>query len=338
MKNEYLIRMNVMEDCVRASDKENIYYRLFHEPVTSLLKNEFDCMQFHKPSEKGIDYHEHTFGTETFFISQGKFYFNCMGRSFTARPGDVVHIQPWMGHGFAPIEPESAINIMFMRIDQQASMTKPWQRILQKFPGKFEDPEFREMFHTANGYNTNHRTPPTMTEDSPDQVTQLRRAGTGIREHEFEGIKMHLKAARYETENTKEIWELFMKPGFFCEWDDFLPEYRMFYITAGKLHCAVKTSADETLEFDAQKDNIVFIPPYNPFRFDVVEEARVYDMDCPARMQDLCEEIEVLRDADAGKLNDKEAVKALFKLYGFNCTNLGYAQNPCIAHAEVNSA
>ena len=324
MKNEYLIRMNVHEDCVRVNDGGNIYYRLFLNPVTGLLKNEFDCMQFHEPSDTGITYHEHTYGSETFFVSQGKFLWYCMGHCFTMGPGDVFHAQPWMGHGFAPIEPESSVNILFTGIDQQAAATRPWQNLLNNFPETWADPAFREKFHTTNGYNTNQRTLPTAKEGPPERVPHFRGAGTGIFEHEFEGLTMHLKVAKYETEGVKEIWEYFMKPGFYCDWDDFLPEYRLFYVTKGKLRCFVKTSATDTLEFYAEKDNIVRIPPYVPFRFEVVEEAAVYDMDCPSRLQDLCEEIDVLRDTDPGKLSDKEFMMSLYKVYDLNCTDIGY--------------
>ncbi|MCL2126145.1 MAG: cupin domain-containing protein [Oscillospiraceae bacterium] len=324
MKNEFLIRMDVPEDCVRVSDSAGIYYRLFHEPVTGLLKNEIDCMQFHVPEEKTIEYHEHTFGSETFFVSQGRFFCYCMGRGFTMGPGDVFHIQPWMGHSFTPIEPESRLNIMFMGIDQQAAITKPWQHIVKNFPGVYEEPAFNEAFHTAYGYNTKRRTVPTAPEEPAELVTQLRRSGMGLREHNFDGIKMQLKVALYETGGVKEVWEYFMKPGFFCDWDNFLPEYRVFYVTEGKVRCKVKTSATETLDFIAEKENIVFIPPYNPFRFEVVEEARMYDMDCSARLQDLCEEIEALRSRNSPKVADRESTYAVFKAYGFNCTDVGY--------------
>ena len=322
MKNEFLIRMNVHEDCVMATDMNGIYYRLFHEPVTGLQKNEIDCMHFHEPSERTVWYHEHTWGTETFFVSQGKFFCYCMGRGFILGPGDVFHVQPWMGHSFTPIEAESALNIMFMGIDQRRSITDTRLRLAEKFPGVFEEPAFNAEFGRVHG-STHKRTVPTTPESPPALVTQLRPSGMGIREYEFDGIKMHLKVARYETEGVKEVWELFMKPGFYCDWDNFLPEYRVFYVTQGKLRCTVKTAVDEKLEFIAEKDNIVFIPPYNPFKFEVVEEARVYDMDCPARLQDLCEEIAEFKAANPGKANDKAAVMALFAEYGMNCTDVG---------------
>ena len=323
MKNEFLVRMDVPEDCLIVTDGNGIYYRLFHAPVTGLQKNEIDCMQFHVPSEKTVEYHEHTLGTETFFVSQGKFYCYCMGRGFTMGPGDVFHVQPWMGHSFTPIEPESRLNIMFMGIDQRYAITNPRLRLMEKFPGVFENPDFTETFRNAHG-GAGRRSVPTSPECPPESVTQLRRAGFGIREYEFEGVKLHLKVARYETEGVKEVWELFMKPGFFCEWDNFLLEYRVFYVTHGKLKCTVKTSTDEKLEFFAEKDNIIVIPPYNPFCFEVVEEARMYDMDCPARLQDLCEEIETFNSANPGKANDKASLMALFGTYGLNCTDFGY--------------
>jgi quercetin dioxygenase-like cupin family protein len=322
MKNKYLIRMEEPEDCVIVTDNADVYYRLFHRPVTLLMKNEFDCMQFHTPSSKPIDYHEHSCGTETFIVSQGKFLCNCMGRDFIMSAGDVLHIQPWMGHGFKPIEPESRLNILFMGIDQRFSITEPTLRLKAEFPGLYEDSEFNEVFRQALG-GTGKRAVPAPNEASAEQVQQLRPAGYAIREHEFDGIKLQLKVARYETEGVKEIWEMAMEPGFFCEWDNFLPEYRMFYVTSGRIRCKVKTSRDKTLEFDAVKENIIIIPPYNPFCFEVVEEARMYDLDCGARLQDLCEELEALVYYTPEKKNDKESILALCKTFGFNCTDVG---------------
>ena len=321
MKNKYLIRMEEPEDCLIVSDNGDIYYRMFLDPVTKLLKNEFDCMQFHKPSSKPIEYHEHDQGTETFFVTQGKFLCNCMGRGFVMGPGDILHIQPWMGHGFIPIEPESRLNILFMGIDQQV-ITQNWKRLQDNYPGVYEDLAFKRRFREFSGSITN-RTLPVPSDFPPGQVQQLRPAGTCLREHEFEGIKLHLKVARYETEGVKEIWELHMNPGFFCQWDDFIPEYRLFYVTSGKVRCSVKTSSTETLEFDAVGENIISIPPYTPFGFVAIEETRMYDLDCAARLQDFCEEAESLRHNDPGKSQDKAAIMPLCKEYGLNCTDFG---------------
>lgn len=323
MKNEYLIRMEVPEDCQAYSDSKDYLYRLFHRPVTTLVKNEFDCLQFHSPSSEPIDYHEHSGGTETFLVSQGKFQCTCMGCDFVMEAGDILHIQPWMGHGFTAIEPESRLNILFMGIDQYSSLSDPSIRLRQKFPGTFEENAFSEVFWRSN-IGTKKRSIPAQNDVPPEKVQQLRRNGAGIREHEFDGIKLHLKVARYETEGVKEIWELFLKPGFYCEWEDFIPEYRMFYVTDGKVHCAVQTSTDEKLEFDAVKDNIIIIPPYNPFRFEVVEDAKMYDMDCPARLQDLCEEMAAQGYGGPGSKPDKAAVIALCREYGLNCKDIGY--------------
>jgi len=321
-ENQYLIRMEVPEDCVIVSDGGGVFYRMFHDPVTSRLKNELDCMQFHEPSTRMINYHEHAFGTETFFISQGKFLCNCMGRGFTMGPGDLLHIQPWMGHSFIPIEPESRLNIMFMDIDQQYALTQPRIRLQDKFPGIFEDPNFREAFGKGSG-GVGMRTVPVQVDFPSEQVTQLRPAGYAIREHEYDGIKMQLKIAKYETEGIKEVWDLFMKPGFFCEWDNFVRQYRLFYVTGGKLNCWVRTSATEKIEFTAEKENIITIPPFTPFGFEVAEEAHMYDMDCGARLQDLCEEVEASMAANDGKFPEKEAFLALCKSFDFNITDVG---------------
>ena len=323
MINEFLIRMEVPEDCVIHTDSKDYYYRLFHKPVTTLMKNEFDCLQFHSPSSEPIDYHEHSGGTETFFVTQGKFQCTCMGRDFIMEAGDILHIQPWMGHGFTAVEPESRLNIMFMGIDQYFSLSDPSIRLREKFPGAFEESAFSEVFWRSN-IGTKKREIPAPNMVPPEQVQQLRRAGAGIREHEFDGVKMHLKVARYETEGVKEVWELFIKQGFYCEWDAFLPEYHMFFVTGGKVHCTVKTSATEKLEFDAGKNDIINIPPYNPFRLDIVEDTVMYDMDCPARLQDFCEELEALAHREPDSKPGKGSVMDLGKLYDLNCTDIGF--------------
>ena len=324
MKNKYLIRMEEPEDCLIVSDNGDIYYRMFLDPVTKLLKNEFDCMQFHTPSSKPIEYHEHDQGSETFFVTQGKFLCCCMGRGFYMGPGDILHIQPWMGHGFVPAEPESRLNILFTGMDQQV-ITQNWKRLLECYPGVYEDLAFKGKFREFNGSVTS-RTLPAPSEVPKEQIQQLRPAGTCLRSHSFDGIDLRLKVARYETEGVKEIWDLHMMPGFYCKWDDFLPEFRLFYVKSGKVRCSVKTSSTETLVFDAMEENIVAIPPYTPFEFEVIEEARMFDMDCAARLQDLCEEIGSLLQSDPGKAEDKAALLPLFKEYGFNCTDVGYLQ------------
>ena len=322
MKNKYLIRMEEPEDCLISRNSPGIYYRMFLDPVTILLKNEMDCMQFHSSASEPIEYHEHDKGTETFFVSQGKFQCNCMGRGFVMQAGDILHIQPWMGHGFIPIEPESRLNILFMGIDQQV-ITQNWQRFLRNYPGVYEDLSFKGRFREYSG-SIASRNLPAPDDYPPEQVHQLRMSGVGLRDHEFDGVKLQLKVARYETEGVKEIWDVRMKPGFFCEWYEFLPEYRLFYVKSGKIHCSVKTTNTEIMEFDAVGENLIRIPPYTPFRFDVVEEAAMYDMDCAASLQDLCEELETMFYNDRGKASEKTEILELCRKFGFNCTDVGY--------------
>jgi len=322
VKNEYLIRMEEPEDCQIYTNSSDYFYRMFYRPVTTLMKNEMDCLQFHTVSSKPLEYHEHSGGTETFFVSQGKFLCSCMGRNFIMGAGDILHIQPWMGHGFTATEPESRLNILFTGIDQRLSQTEPIFRVQENFPGALEDSDFNEVFRQS-AIGTGKRSLPAPGIAPSELIQQLRPTGTGLRKHQFLSAELHLKVARYETRGIKEIWELFLKPGFYCQWEDFLPEYRMFYVTGGRLRCAVKTSANETLEFDAVKDNIIVIPPYNPFRFEVVEEAAMYDLDCPARLQDLCEELESFVYNHPDQKGDKSAILALCKIYGLNCADVG---------------
>ena len=95
-ENPYLIRMDIEEDCNYSTYNatSGIYYRQFNWPVLGAMKDEFDCMQFDNGEAKPVGYHEHSFGTETFMISQGKFLCYCMGDGFYMEPGYLLHIQP----------------------------------------------------------------------------------------------------------------------------------------------------------------------------------------------------------------------------------------------------
>ena len=323
-ENPYLIRMDIEEDCNYSTYNatSGIYYRQFNWPVLGAMKDEFDCMQFDNGEAKPVGYHEHSFGTETFMISQGKFLCYCMGDGFYMEPGDLLHIQPWMGHSFTPIEPNSRLNIMFMGINQFKGITENRQRLTKNFPGVYESEEFQKMFGPWNG-NAGARTFPAENIVEPEKVSQLRKDGVGIREHDFGCIKLLLKIAKYETMGEKEVWDLYMKKGFFCDWDNFVPEYRMFWVMGGKIHCSVKTSATETCEFDAVADNTVVVPPYTPFRFEVVEDAHVRDLDCPARLQDLCEELEAWKANNPDAQMDKEEMIKLFRSFDFSATDVG---------------
>ena len=323
-ENPYLIRMELAEDCLKylVNETTGIFYRQFKDPVGPKQKNELDCMQFANAEAKPVDYHEHTWGTETFMVSQGKFVAYCMGKGFYLEPGDLLHIQPWMGHSFTPVEPESRLNIMFQSIDQQHSITEVRQRLNAKFPGVFTSEEFTAPFKAATGATT-PRTVPAPNDTPPEEVFALRKYGKGICVHEFDGIRLLLKIAKYETMDVKEVWMLEMKPGFYCEFDNFHLQDHLYWVTKGKVRFIVKTGADEWLEFDAVQDNIVEIPPYTPFKFEVVEDTEMYDLDCGARLQDLCEEAEAYM-AGNPDCCCKDAIKAKFREYDFYATDVGY--------------
>jgi mannose-6-phosphate isomerase-like protein (cupin superfamily) len=315
--------MNEQEDCLKwAGRNDGLFYRLFHLPVEASQKNELDCMQFNEVTTGPVNYHEHSGGYETFLVSGGKFECYCNGRGFIMEKGDILHIQPWMGHSFTPIARESKLNIMFQGINQQLAVTEPRLRIQGGFPGLYESPEFKAKFTKANqGFS---RTAPAPNMVEPALVDQLRKSGRGIREHDFKGIKLHQKIARYETAGEKEVWDLFLKAGFFCDWDAFLPEYHVFYVTAGKIRCQVKKSPTESIEFDAYEDCIVFIPPWTPFKFEVIEDVQMYDLDCAAHLQDLCEEVESYKFNNPSEKIDAAKVIEIGKKFNFNATDFGF--------------
>jgi len=278
-----------------------------------------DCMQFHTYSSKPIDCHEHDHGTETFIVTQGKILANCMGRNFIMEPGDILHIQPWMGHGFKAAEPESRLNILFMGIEQE-KITEEWQRMLRDYPGVYENMKAVKKYNNFNGHGSN-RSLPASDEIWTEGIQQLRRKGQYIREHIFGGLKIGLVVAKYETHGIKEIWQHFWKKGVKISWEDFVQEYHLFYVTSGTFHVKIKTTNTEVFEFNAVPENLIVMPPYTPFSIEAAEDSVMYDLDCAARLEDLCEEIESLKRFSPEVVKGKDEILKLAKEFGLTITD-----------------
>lgn len=314
MKIPYRVRMTVPEDCIAYTDMNGIkHYDYFH-PFGTVQKNEMDCMEFASPEVNDIGYHEHSYGCETFFVTNGVIECCVLGQKFRMGPGDILHIQPYMGHAFKPASENCRLNILFQTMDMANSTARRF-RLQDHFPGRFEEPELQAALGKLYGrVDRSFPAAPFVPEDS---VRALRREGTGLITHRLPGVELRLKVGRWETHGEKEIWELVMDAGYQVKHPAIRPEPYFFYVTAGRLRFRVWETADKVCEFEAEAQTLVNLPTCYPFEYEALEPSRMLDLDCAVLLQDLLEETARLQAQEPEKLSDAAYMKALKNR--FNC-------------------
>ena len=314
MKIPYRVRMTVPEDCLGYTDKNGIKHYDFFHPFGAVQKNEMDCMEFESPETEDVGYHEHKFGCETFFITNGQIECCVLGKKVLLGPGDILHIQPYMGHAFKPASPGCRLNILFQTMDMANSTSRRF-RVQEDFPGRWEAPELQSALDTLYGRVT--RSFPDAPLVAPETVPAVRLKDTGLMTHRRDGLTLRLKIGRWETHGEKEIWEAVMDKGFGAAHPAIRPEPYFFYVTEGKVRFRVWEKPEQVCEFEAEAQTLVNIPPCYPFAFEAVEDSRMMDLDCAMLLQDLLEEVERLEAKEPEKLQDEAYMKTLKER--FNC-------------------
>lgn len=308
MKIPYRTRMTVPEDCIAFTDKNGIKHYDFYHPYGTVQKNEMDCMEFESPETDDIGYHEHRFGCETFFVTNGQIECCVLGKKTLLGPGDILHIQPYMGHAFKPASPGCRLNILFQTMDM-ANTTARRFRLQADLPGAYEEPALQAALDEL--YGRVPRTFPAAPLVPPETVPAVRLHGKGLAEHSIPGALLRLKIGRWETHGEKEIWEYVMEPGFALEHPALRPEPYFFYVTGGRVRFRVRETADTVCEFEAESQTLVNIPPCYPFELEALEPSAMLDLDCAVLLQDLLEEQERLQVQEPEKLQDEAYMEAL---------------------------
>ncbi len=319
-KNPYLLRTAHPEDCVsvHGSPDAPLEVRDFFLPVEACQKDEITCMMFHKVSEEKLDigYHQHTSGTETFIPIKGRIEIVVQGIKTYMEPGDIVHIQPYMGHSFRAAEPDSYMMCLFQGFDMINLMSL-------RGAAEKNDPDlkFDKAYHDMGNVLSHKidRKIPDPLEMPREEIFCIRRQGTGLFEYSYPGIDLYQKVGPWETHGLKEMWEADMKKGVKIEWGDRHPDYRLFFINKGVVDFTVDGE-----KFTVDEEALVRIPPFLPFSIECVEDARVYDLDCPDLLGNMLEEL-----GDPAKerwSKDPDELKALLKK--FSCSITSYRYDP----------
>ncbi len=254
-----------------------------------------------------VFYHEHLDGAETFFVTDGEFEAISMGEKMLLHPGDVMHVQPFMGHGFRALGPYGRLLVMF----QSKNMRVQHEHIVNlnaNFPEIAADPKFKAK--QMEGQHDMVRDGSYYYDIAPETTTSpsYRCFGKGIRSHDLlPGTKLNLIIARYETHGIKEVWEAEMQKGVRMENNAVRYDHRLFWVRKGH----IKFNIDGT-EFVAYPNCLVYVPPYHCFTFETEEEANLVDLSCPYYLQDLLEELRLIKSQYPEKMKDDAALNELF--------------------------
>ncbi|MBR6812127.1 MAG: cupin domain-containing protein [Oscillospiraceae bacterium] len=286
-KNPYMVRIAHPEDCVAvhgAGNQQEV--RDISLPVNPNIRHEITCMMFKTPGEEwNVGYHQHGNGLEFFLPTSGKIEIIAQGQITYMVPGDIFVILPFMSHGFRTLEPDSAFMCLFQGFDMIQSVEKR-AFIAMNFPGKFEsEPEFLEYYNKDTKGKMDRKVPNPIPTDR-DQVFCLRQQGKGLFSYNYPGVDLHLKVGRWETEGLMELWEADLKKGAKLSQEALRKEWRQFYIYKGNVKVKIH---DE--EFIVDEPAIINVPPFRPFSFEALDDAVIFDLDCPAMLHALLEEM-----------------------------------------------
>lgn len=301
--NKYLIRMFEPSDWLESFEEGTQQVNQFIKPYGPNEKNEMSDTVYHLGGEVG--YHEHRKGFETFFIRRGKVQCTVRGKRFILEEGDIIHLPPYVAHGFVHLEEGTVWRELFQEINLNQQIHNK-NLIYAHYPEYFEDTDFQDLYQGAYRGRI-VRQEPAPVDVPKESMWEVRTPGFGYSTYKFDGLTMRLVVGRWETNGVKEVWEADMEKGLEIHWDYPFPDFNLFYIRSGKIKFNVLGE-----EFEATDDCLVHIPPYATHSLEVLEDAKVYDCGCSARLLDLFEDIDSLKAYSPEKLKD-EAYMTQFK-------------------------
>lgn len=316
MLNKYLFRMLEPEDWIHHYDEapEDVVNE-FINPYGPHGKEVSDTV-YHKDAE--VVYHEHRSGFETFYVPRGMVQCWIRGQEFIMEPGDMLHLQPYTGHGFKYLEEGTIWRELFQDIYMADSMyTKAVIR--DNFPTRLEDdPKFLAHVRSANDMI---RRQPVVTHVVKDrtEVRELRTHDFSLATYNFDGICLKLKVGRWECAGVKEIWQYTMDKGFYVEWANPMKYYNTFHVAKGRAKFTVMGE-----EFEATEHCLVHIPPYHPHKVEILEDGtEIYDMNTETLLLSLLEDYESIKTRTPEKLEDSDFLESFKDGFGCYITSMG---------------
>lgn len=253
------------DDYIHELEEKDCKDYLFIAPVGETLNNEMSDVYYQENAF--VPYHEHSKGYETFSIDRGSVEVTINGKRSVAEAGDLIHIEPYMSHGFRFLEEGTIWRELFLGMDMYGGILEK-QLIDRSYPEKLKDDAFMA------GYRLKHHTK-RLGEPEPEVVPkegmpQIRPKGKGIACFAFDGIVCSQKVGRHETGGAKEIWEFAMDKGICVEWDAPHPDWDLYVVKEGRVEVSV---LGET--FIANARDILHVPPYTSYSMKILDDRTV---------------------------------------------------------------
>ena len=300
--SEYLIRMYEPEDWHHSIDEGTQVVNSFILPMGPHQKNEFSDTVYNSVVE--VPYHEHSKGFETFFVAKGKVQCTVRGKRFILEAGDILHLPPYVAHGFKHLEGGTVWRECFLDIGIAQKVINR-ARIKDNYGDLFNDPEFQTVY--MKDYGRIMRATPSPEDVDKREMWEVRAPGFAYNTFQRKGLVLRLVVGRWELNGIKEIWEAVADKGVFVKWEYPHPEHELYYIASGRFRFKVMGS-----EFEAYPDCLVSIPPYSVFELESLEDgSKLYDCGGSARLLDLLEDLRAYKANEPQKLTDKAFVKQL---------------------------
>mgnify|MGYP001184571897 CR=1 FL=1 len=317
MKHKYLINLLDPADYLSVSQMFNPETGALEEDqrIISLPEGRHLMFDFVDTIMYGTArYHEHSVGWETFFITTGCCDLTVRGKTCRLVPGDIIHVQPWMGHQMSFPEP-TVYRGIFHDINMSVTL-KNLAYIREVNPKQLEGlASFQRYLLRAD--NIIRETPVSVRVDK-SEVPEVRTPDRPLGVYELEGVTMKQYTGRWENNGLTELWKAEMEDGFTVEFFEDNPNTDMFYIIDGEVRFKV---AGE--EFTATHDCLVKIPPYAPRSFTANGKAIMFDLAGLTHWLDLLEDCASIKTNNPARLNDRDAMAALKEKYNCHVASFG---------------
>lgn len=259
-------------------------------------------------------YHEHSIGWETFFITTGCCDLTVRGKTCRLVPGDIIHIQPWMGHQMSFPEP-TVYRGIFHDINMSGTL-RGLAYIREVNPAMLRGlASFNRYLMRADNII---RETPVSIRVPKTEVPEVREPDRPLRVFELDGVTMKQYTGRWENNGITELWKAEMDDGFFVEFSRDDPNTDLFYVVEGNVKFIV---AGE--EFSATHDCLVKIPGYAPRAFTSLGKSVMFDLAGLTHWLDLLEDYASIKANAPGRLDDKDAMAALRDKYNCQVTAFG---------------
>lgn len=286
---------------------ENVHQ--FTWPEGPMMKNECSDTIYVNATE--TPYHEHTHGVELFLISRGHVVATIRNKRTTVDKGDMILIQPYVGHGFTHYDDGEGMvwRETFQEIDMSGGIERKC-RIKDNYGDElYYEPSFRKRYLA-----TNHdiaREPVEPVDVPKEALYEIRPYDFGFSTYSFGKLLMKQKVGRWETHGVKEVWQFHAGKGVRLAWDDPYGSSEIFLIVKGKTHWHV---LDE--EFDAGADCYVKVPAYAKHSVEVLEDdTEILHLGCSCFLNDMLEEYTALSKREPERMAEKSQIIAVMRKF-----------------------